>query len=98
MPWLVISELTAKGRVAPVVASRAPTPVALTPLRESNRPPTTTWPGPASTIASTELLVIEFCWGLSGRLLPAVEPTPGRGAHRSRAPPAPGAAGGAGRG
>src|SRR3712207_8733984 len=43
---------------SPVTPSRAPTPVAFVPLRESKRPPTTTCPSePARTIAMTWLLV-----------------------------------------
>src|SRR3712207_2369585 len=85
-PWLVMRALTAKGRVAPLVASSAPTPVALVPLRESKRPETTTWLGPARTIDMTSLLVWAFCSGLFGRRLPAVDPTPGWGAHDRSAP------------
>ena len=88
-PWLVISLFTAKGRVAPLTGSRAPTPVALVPFSESNRPPATTWaPPPVTSSASTSVLVCLFLGSLLGSLLPAVDPTPGTGAHGSSAPAA----------
>src|SRR5687768_2745265 len=74
VPWLVISLLTANGRVAPVTGSIAPTPVAAVPLRLANRPAATTWlPPPVTTSAITSLL-------------PLVAAAPGTGAHGSSAP------------
>src|SRR3954466_9890556 len=82
MPWLVISWLTANGRLAPLTGSRAVMPVFLTPFIESNRPETTTWlPPPVTTRAIGTLLVAV----LPSRL-PEVGPTPGCGAHGSSAP------------
>jgi hypothetical protein len=84
MPWLVSSWLTAKGRVSPVAASSAPTPVAFTPLSESNRPAATTCePPPVTTRARTALLVAKL-----PLRLPLVSPTPGWGAHGSSVPSA----------
>src|SRR5688500_6265701 len=82
MPWLVISWLTAKARLAAVTGSSAATPVALTPFIESNRPDTTTWlPPPVTTMAIGTLLVFVF-----PLRLPVTGPTPGTGAHGRRAP------------
>src|SRR3954447_7347417 len=82
MPWLVISWLTANGRLAPDTGSSAAIPVFLTPFIESNRPETTTWlPPPVTTRAIGTLLVFV----LPSRL-PDVGPTPGCGAQGCRAP------------
>jgi hypothetical protein len=84
---LEITWFTANGRVAPVTGSRAPTPVALVPFRESKRPAATTcFPPPVTTRARTLLLVFWFAGSLLGSRLPEVGPTPGTGAHGSSAP------------